>query len=367
MNTESSTGRRLRRLAAGAVACIAIAGLAVACGGGGGDKDKTATKASGTPAKSAAAGTAKPGTTGTAASGTPGASGTAASGTAAPGTTPGAPTGGTPSVDANGTPIAAATPGAAASPVVVSTPLPGTGDTGSDPVTEAESTLAADSDDPVVTGGDPTKPQEVIGDVPAPPQGATIDPKTIAAPDVTDNTLQAIIDLNASQPGIQTTRTVKVGDVIRVGIVIVNADPIVATGFTVNYDRTKVIAPTIINGPSTDRNPDLNIGALGGAAANWLCSPSPTGDQDDTGSGDGDPSTGQSYLGCFTPNVAPGPAGTVVVATEEFRVVASGEVSFSLSGLSLYNDDGISEFGRCDGDPGVSNPIPCRTATLTIQ
>lgn len=370
MKIKDASNWRVSRLALGAAALVVTAAIVTACGGGGSAKDKTATTASGTTsAKTATTGTPKsgtPGANGTVASGTPGVAGTAAAGT------PGAATSGTPGpnstpgADGNGTPVPGATPGApGTTPAPGSSPLPGTGQDGADPVTEADATLAAAAD-PSISGGDPTKPQETVGNVPDPPAGATIDSKTIATVDVSDPDVQVLIDLDASRPGVQSSRDVKVGDVIRVGVIVLNAPSITALGFDLNYDKAKMVAPTIINGPSTDRNPDLNLASLGGPEAGWVCSPSPIGDRDETDtSGDGDPSTGQAFLGCYTGG-AGGDGGSVVMATTEFRVTGKGTAQFSLSGVSVY-DRSYSIIARCDGDPGGGDPVPCRTATLNIQ
>ena len=358
------------------VMIAAVLGCAVlaACGGGGdAGKNTTPTLSARTPKPSATAAlTAKtadvtPGTTGTA--------NATAAGAAAGGTPP--PTANS-SGDAN--PAAASAP---ADATVPATPDPtgegqpqppgaviaGTVEAGHDPVLQADATLtAAENDnDASFGGGDPTKPQNYVGDVPDPPSGASIDARTIAAPNPPNNDLQVMIDLDASTPGIQSTRDVKVGDVIRVGVVVVNAPSVTALGFDLDYDKTEMVAPTIINGASTDRNPDLNLGALGGASAGWLCAPTPEGDRDDApaANGDGDPSTGQAFLDCFTP-AAGHQGGTIVLATIEFRVTAKGTSTLSLAQLSLW-DDSITQYGRCDGDPGDSSAIPCRTATLSAS
>ena len=352
----------------GAGAAIAVLAFA-ACGSGNGDssKTKTPTASKGTVTKTVSpskTGTSGAGTApaGTSAAATAGAGGSAvAGGTTVAGTTPG--------TDA-GTPVPGVTPG------TDGTPLPGatsTGPGGGDPVSSDEATSAADAG-PDLSGGDPGKPKQPVGNPPTPPAGASIDAKTIAAANPGVSDIQVIIDLDATQPGIQSTREIKVGDVIEVGVVIANVPAydssgsggLTALNFDMLYDRTRVIAPTYINGPSTDRNPDLNLGALGGPEAQWLCLPAPEGDRDDPGGPDGDglPETGETFLSCYSPQLGH-ESGNIVVATVEFRAVKSGTIELALNQVAFY-DVAIGEIASCPGD-GLVHPVPCPKATLTIK
>ncbi len=323
---------RAGRIAVAALFVMA-AGLAVACGGGKGNEEQTQT-AEGTsaaaPSASATRGTPSPG-----ASGTPG---TAAAGSA---TAP-APTGGTPA------------PGATA------------------PAADATFTAGGD---PRIVGGDPNAPQQVVATIPAPPPGVTpaVDPTEIAPPNPPSNDLQLYVDLDASQPGIQSSRTVNVGDVFRVAVVAVNVPAytgsvggLAAFNFIVEYDKTKVVAPTIENGPSVSRNPALNVAALGGEEAQWSCLPAPEGDLDDPGGieGDGNPATGQALLSCFTP--ATGHAsGTLVLGVVEFHAVAAGSSNLHLTFVEL-DDVGFDPFAICHVT-NRSPDVPCNDASVTVE
>jgi hypothetical protein len=258
---------------------------------------------------------------------------------------------------------------------------------GSDDSPGGDATAAAGEDATAVSGGvgsisggSTDVPRQAVSTVPPPPPGKTpvIDPTTIAdpgaAPPPNDGqgggsggdatALQLAIDLDSATPGIQTTRDIAVGDIVRVGVVVLNvpAGPgISAFNFEVDYDKTKAVAPTYAGGEATDRNPDLNDDAVG---AGWSCLPAPQGDLDDEGGteGDGNPATGQAFLSCF---VSDGnKTGTVVVATIEFHAVAAGTLSLSLSNVNIGVGDGI-EVARCgDSDAHV---VPCAGATLTVR
>jgi hypothetical protein len=218
--------------------------------------------------------------------------------------------------------------------------------------------------DPEQLGGDPSDPPEVVTDLPPLPAGATIDPATIADPGVSGGGTQFIIDTNASEPGIQTSRTVRVGDVFRVGVVLANINDLATFNFMLNYDITKAIAPTINGGSSLGRNPDINESGLGGEAAQWSCSPpAPEGDADEPGlmTGDGDPATGQAFISCFTPAITR-QNGTFVLATVQFQAVATGTFQLSLDDTQAFD----SSFSESAGCPGVT-VVPCQTASITVE
>ncbi len=360
--------------------CIASVVVLSACGGGGkssGDKTATAAASGGTrTTTTTASATTKTGSpaaskTGAVVANTPVPGSTAAAVATEIANTPGAAetlaaSGATPDV-----------PGSTPGPSDAGTPAPGTtvapGSTvasGPPTVADAEATLAADIP-PEVYGGDPHDPPHVIGNVPAPPAGASVDSRDIAAPNPPNNTRQLIIDMNASAPGIQSTRDVKVGDVIRVAIVVVdapvyqnNTGGVSAVQFTLNYDRTKILAPTIEGGSSTDRNPDLNTNALDNNAQ-WACLPAAQGDLDDPNGipGDGDPATGQAFLSCFTPGIGH-ESGTLVLATVEFHATATGTSTLSLTDTAITD---VVGFGfNCEGD-SADNLVPCQSATINVR
>jgi hypothetical protein len=225
-----------------------------------------------------------------------------------------------------------------------------------------------------VTGGDASQPREAVSTLPPPPPGTTpvIDPTTIAAPDgpppatdpgVDPNALQLAVDLDAAAPGIQSTRDVAVGDVFRVAVVVLNIPDnagLAAFNFELDYDRGVVIAPTFAGGEATDRNPDLNQIGVG---ADWSCLPAPQGDLDDAGGieGDGNPSTGQAFLSCFTTGA--GNTGDIVLATIEFHAVAAGSLTLDLANVNVGTN--IDEIARCgDSDEHV---VPCTGAQLKVD
>lgn len=350
--------------------------MLVACGGGGGgSKDKTSTAAA---AVSGASSATKP-TTGTA-------SASSRTGTVAPANTPapGTTAAALASSVAN-TPGAAETlaatgsaPDSGSTPGADGTPIPGATNgpdvvPGVPTVSSRDATIGA-SVPPETYGGDPNDPPHVVSTIPAPPSGGTphVDSRTIAPPNPPNNTLSVLIDMDASTPGIQSSRDVNVGDIIRVGIVVVNSPPfendlggLSALNFHANYDRTKIVAPTLEGGSSTDRNPDLNTEGLGGDAAQFTCLPAAQGDLDDPNSlnGDGDPSTGQAFLSCFSPHLGY-QGGNIVVATIEFHAVAAGTSQISLSNLEISDAIGLGFY--CDGD--LNDPtVPCPPSTITVH
>ncbi len=352
-----------------AAAIVAMTVVFAACSSGTSSKDKTATAGAGANTTRPAGTATKP--AGTATAKTTGTPGTVAAGTAASGT-PGATT------------AAGATTVPGTSPVAGSTQVDASGPVGPAPtVSEADQTVAAGAG-AGISGGDPNAPQQVVGTVPVPPPGVTpvVDATQIAAPNPpqdgcgsTETICRFIIDMDASTPGIQSSRDVKVGDVFRVAVVFVGVPPpggsfggLSAFNFNLNYDRTKLIASTISGGSSTDRNPDLNVPALGGDAVGWSCLPAPEGDLDDPGGidGDGDPATGQAFLSCFTP--ATGQAsGDLVVAVVEFHAIAKGAVPLRLSDINTSDKIG-SPLGQCTGDPDKSvKEVPCDPGTVNVQ
>jgi hypothetical protein len=355
----------MKRWYAALTAGLCVGALAfAACGGGSDDGDKTVT---GTQSnKTTAAAAAK--------SGTPGASGTAGGTTAAgtPGsnataganTTPGA-TGGTPSP--NSTPAPGET--RAVQTIVGSgnTPIASQAST----PTAGERAIIGDGGEvgEDITGGDIDAPPEVLTDLPEPPPGATIDPPTVAAANSGTTSREAIVDLSASEPGIQSTRTIKVGDVIRVGLVLTNVPDsgLAAFSFRLNYDKTKVVAPTIINGSSLSRNPDHNEEGLGTGPAGWSCLlPGPEGDADDPGAfpGDGNPNTGEATASCVGPGPMEYRTGDVVFVTVQFQAIASGSITLAFSDKDAhFFDSTVTALGSCTS----TDQIPCRSATLTVQ
>lgn len=365
---ERPGGLSVKRVSILLVGLLALASVAaVACGGGGDDDDgtpganttrtttaRTATK-SGTPGSETATG----GTPG--ANATPGASGgsVVAGATGATGGTPGA----IPTRDPN------ATPGANTDGIV-----PDTAPTPSQAELDAADGIS-EEDVEQIYGGDPTDPPTVITDLPDQPADASTDPTTVAAPEPDAGGVELIVDLNASEAGIQSTREIKVGDIVRVGLVIANVPPVsggvgglAAFDFVMRYDRTKIIAPTIVGGSSLDRNPDLNQAGLSGSSSNWACvPPAPEGDMDDPGAatGDGDPATGQAYISCYWPSGESSyPSGHLVAATVIFQAVAPGTIVIDLQQANAYNSLAAA-IASCGSEASVI--VPCRNATLTVR
>lgn len=350
-----------------ATICVASS-LAVACGGGGEDDDNgDETTTSGTRTATRTSGTGTPDADGT---GTPGADETA-------GTTDGTAASGTPAQN-SGTPVPNATtaPGQPTAAAGTTPTNPGATPAAADPETPPtpsdEERAVNEEVDEALTGGDPNSPPEVVTDLPPVPAGATIDPRTIAPPNATAGGIEWIVDLNASEPGIQTSRSVKVGDVVRVGIVVTNlpggSDALSAFGMAVGYDYTKIIAPSIEGGSALARNPDFNEAALGGAPSGWQCMPpGPTGDGDEPGTyeGDGDPATGQAFIGCFTAGDSSTASGTIVLAVLQFQAVATGTSTIEVldhSQTGLWGGGGFAAIGGCGGEVSV----PCRSASITV-
>lgn len=328
--------KRISRVAA--IGCVAAALVVGACASGG---DDDGDDASGHSAEQ-----------------------TSSVGTPAPGVTANA------TADANASP-ARGTPGAQTPSSAGNTPITGGGNgtpaPGSTPGPsgEFEATVAAEAGGDIA-GGDPSQPQQPVGDVPTPPPGATVDDDEIAPPNPPQSGMQVIVDMDATTAGIQPTRSVSVGDVIKVAIVGANlpSDGIAAFNFSLDYDKTKVVAPSYTGGSSTDRNPDFNNEALGDG---WTCLPAPEGDVDDEGgiNGDGNPATGSALLSCFI--VGSGGGGTLVMATVEFHAVAAGNASLSLNNVAII-DNASNPIAYCDGDTDTGGaPVPCVDASMTVQ
>ena len=273
-----------------------------------------------------------------------------------------------PSTDEEGNPL----PTVNHAPIDGPTPPPGIGG-GSGGGSQLEATLAAgiDSD---LSGGQPGDPQHVVGTpLPTPVPGHTpaVDSTDIAPPDPGTTGVNAIIDADATSEGVQSTRTVHVGDTFRVAVVLAGIPPlsgqiggIASLDFTAGYDRTKIVAPTLVGGSSTQRNPDLNTDALDGDAADWDCLPTPEGDLDDPGGipDDGKPDTGQAFLSCFTSgHVAVAGGGDVTIAVITFQAVAAGTTTLSFEMFDAGDGVGFS-VATC---PGTSNG--CGTATIDVK
>ena len=317
----------MKRIYMAAALIMAAAAIFAACGGGSG-KSKTATPA----AKSTASG---PNT--------------------GPGGSPAAATPGTPAADATALPTVSDADASATAAAAI-----------------AKETALADED---ISGGDPNATPELVSTIPAvkPKSGTTpvIDSTQIAPPNADTSEISFIVDMDASTPGIQSSRDVNVGDVFQVGIVLTNIPPlqdnlggIAALQFHLDYDKTKIVAPTYAGGPSTNRNPRLNLADLGGPEAGWQCLPAPEGDLDEPGGlgGDGKPETGQAYLGCFTAGAAPA-SGTIVLATVSFTAIAKGTMQLTLN--DVIAADGVAlEFARCSG---ASSVVPCQGGTANVK
>ena len=292
----------------------------------------------------------------------------------------------TPSVvetNRSGTPSPATSP--AAGSTSVATARPGATQDGgaAKPATGFEATVNAQFDDPTiaaslgadgagnVAGGNPADAQHVVVPVPVvtPDPGVVVkvDSTVIAPPDPASTEVTFAIDTDASTAGVQTTRTVHVGDTIQVAVILANVPAdrgIDAFNFTLNYDKTKIFAATLTGGSSVDRNPDLNVAALG-PDAGWTCLPAPEGDLDDPGgtSGDGIPTTGQAFLSCFTPGTG-NATGNLVLATITFHVIAKGSTNLSLEEVFSSGAAGI-ELGSCN--PLIAVAIGCAGATITVD
>lgn len=343
----------MRRFLLMAMLPVATTIMVAGCGGG-------SSKSGATPAASTTAATA---------------SGTRVAATA--NASPGAKT------NAAGTTIPGATPAAAATTVAGAQTGDVTPIAAGNPATGFEATIDAQFADPTnaaalgsdgagnIAGGNPGDPRHIVVPVPAvtpdPGVAVTIDPTQIAPPEPASTELTFAIDTDASTAGVQTTRTVHVGDTIVVAVALDNVPSgqgVSAFNFIVNYDKTKIFAPTIAGGPSVDRNPDLNVEALG-ADAGWACLPAPEGDLDDPGGteGDGNPATGQAFLSCFTPQTGHA-SGNLVVATITFHVIAKGSTDLSLS-EAFASGEAATEIGSCN--PQVTAPIGCAGATITVD
>jgi hypothetical protein len=317
-----------------AAACLAA--LAFAACGGSGSTARTANV--NTPSTVATAPSRPAGST---------ASASSSSSTAPPAVTP-----------ATGSAAASVTASDAGTPLPAATP------------SAAEATLTAGLDGEI-TGGDSSEPPHVVSTVPPPPPGTTpaVDPTNVAPPQPAGDQLEFLVDVDASTPGIQSSRDIKPGDVFRVAVVLANAPSdddgrIAAFNFTLAYDKTKIVAPSISGGASTARNPAPNLDALGGADG-WLCLPAPEGDLDDPGGieGDGDPVTGQAFLSCFTTG-ANGGTGTIVLATVEFQAVAAGTSDLRLGDVTVGNT--TLELAHCEGD-GATPAVPCVAGSVAVQ
>jgi hypothetical protein len=310
--------------------CLLAVMFFAACGG---DDDNGGDGADGTGTASSQTRTGTPGTR----TGTPDGEG---DGTAAPGTPGGAS-------------LTAAAAGGTPPPEGTLSP-------------EQQATIQADIDN--ATGSSGTPPS-VISTIPAPPPGVTprVDPTSVAPPDPPSQELRLLVDMDASTAGIQTSRNVQVGDVFRVGVVIVNATgSMSAFNFQLNYDKTKVQAPTIVGGRAIDRNPDLNQAGLGGDAAGWECLPEPAGDLDEIPDsiGDGNPATGEAFLSCFVPS-GTSASGTIVLGTIEFHATATGNSQLSLANVALATGTVFTELGSCA--PVIDVSIECAGASVTVN
>ena len=316
---------RLKRAIAASVGSLFVSTLAlvlVACGGGSGDSNDTAV----TPARTVLNAT---------------------------GTVP------TASVNS-----ASAEAAVASVPPATSPAAHGTVSAGASTPSSSDATLIAGAGGDIA-GGDPSSSRQEVGGGSTPPSGATIDSTVVAPPQPDAAGLQLIIDADATTPGIQPSRTVSTGDVFRVAVVLVDAaDGVSAFNFFVDYDRRLAIAPSYAGGSTTDRNPDLDEGTMGGE---WSCLPAPEGDIDDEGgiNGDGDPATGRALLSCF--NVTFGATGDLVLGVIEFRAVSAGSLPLSLNSVALGNSVG-APIGQCAGGGAPGDPeLPCTGATITIE
>jgi hypothetical protein len=326
----------MRTYRTGVAASVAVAFVIVVFGGAcsnGGDDDDGGASPGATASRTNSAGTAGPETSSSPGRGTPG-----------PLPTP---------VDGERTPAPTAEGGGAGSS--------NGGGSASTPSAE-EATIAAEVGGDIA-GGDTSDPREPVSTIP--PANGSADPANITDPQPNASGVEIIVDLDASTPGIQSERTVSVGDMVRVAIVATNlSQGVGAFNFFLDYDRTRVVAPSYAGGSSTDRNPDMNNAAMGDG---WTCLPAPEGDVDDPGGieGDGNPLTGRALLSCFS--TGGGPSGTLVLATVEFIAVEAGTTQLSLNNVSVASDDTYTEIARCETDTTEGPPVPCHPGTILVQ
>lgn len=271
---------------------------------------------------------------------------------------------------------AAATLVACASSAGAPSHAPTSGATATGPPPTASTPRAAVTEESVA-GGDPDATPRVISSMPAvsPRPGTTprIDATVIAPPQPAAGPLRLIVDTDASALGIQPSRDVNPGDTFRVAVVLAGTPPFDGVGggvasfnLELDYDRMKIVAPTIAGGPTTQRNPWLNVNALGGAAAGWGCEPAPEGDLDDPGgtNGDGNPATGQAFLSCFMTGPSRA-SGDLVLAVVTFLAVAPGDSALSLSHVAVADSAGV-EFAHCSRD-AVDPAVPCEDGSVTMR
>lgn len=167
------------------------------------------------------------------------------------------------------------------------------------------------------------------------------------------------VDANPGAAGIQTSRSVS-GEPFSVDVVVSGVSDLSAFNFDLEYNQAVLSAPSVTFGPSVDRNPNANEGALQASGRAFTCTPP------DPQGGVTSGTLRAARISCTSTGEVPGIDATAatVVATVTFNIVANATNSpVTLKNANVF-DYKIAEKASCG--PVVSVTATCAGATLTV-
>lgn len=168
------------------------------------------------------------------------------------------------------------------------------------------------------------------------------------------------IDALPGAPGVQSSGAVAPGS-FSVDVVVSGVSNIGAFNFDVEYDSTKLNAPTVTGPDSRDLNPDANQAFLEGSGRAFVCDPpAPAG-------GIGGGTLKVARISCSSTGPATGvdAVSPQAIASVQFATVgAATGTSLALNNVNVFNADGSSELLSCN--PTVRVIATCSGASVTF-
>jgi hypothetical protein len=180
--------------------------------------------------------------------------------------------------------------------------------------------------------------------------------------------IEVAIDCDPSTGAIDASCVYPSGTTtVTANVVVTNnssATSIGTVNFVVVASNVATLFPVDENAASDkhDANPDLNDEGFA-AFNNLSCTPP---DPDNDLGTDGDPTTAESFLSCFT-GAANGPAlaggASMVIASVTYTVGADGVADLALRDVAL-SDNAFTEIASCN--PEIDTPTQCFGATVQV-
>jgi glucose/arabinose dehydrogenase len=177
----------------------------------------------------------------------------------------------------------------------------------------------------------------------------------------TPSSASMAIDALPAAPGVQENGTFAPGS-FTVDVVVSGVADVGAFNFDVEYDSTKLSAPTLTGPDSRDLNPDANQALLESSGRAFVCDPpAPAGD---VGGG----TLKVARIACSSTGA---PSGVDIVAPQAIASVqfttigaSASATPLTLKNVNVFNADGSSELLSCN--PTVRTIATCSGASVTF-